>query len=229
MSEDKYRELEAAGKRIQLYMAEKASAPLVVYHAVHGEGDSLHEACRKAGCPDFSLAVVNDIRWDDEMSPWAIPPVSKDDRPCSGEADEYLRKLNDAIMPAIRDALPEAPDYSVLAGYSLAGLFALYAAYQKTDFQRIVSASGSLWFPKLVDYVKSHQVQGQIQTMYFSLGNKESRTRNQVLKSVEENTVTIERYLHDRGIHTIYESNPGNHFRDAALRTAKGIKWTLEQ
>ena len=33
----------------------------------------------------------------------------------------------------------------------------------------------------------------------------------------------------DKGIKTIYEENEGNHFQNADLRMAKGIKWILEQ
>ncbi|MBP8715296.1 MAG: hypothetical protein KBH85_07890 [Lachnospiraceae bacterium] len=44
---------------------------------------------------------------------------------------------------------------------------------------------------------------------------------------VEDNTIEIEKYLSSQGINTIYERNPGNHYRDAELRVAKGISWNL--
>ena len=64
--------------------------------------------------------------------------------------------------------------------------------------------------------------------MYLSLGNKESKTNNKVLQTVEKNTVRIGKILNKIEIKTLYEQNEGNHFQDADLRIAKGIKWILK-
>ena len=47
------------------------------------------------------------------------------------------------------------------------------------------------------------------------------------MATVEDNTNKIEDMLKSKGIETFYEENEGNHFRDATLRMAKGIKWVL--
>ena len=131
-------------------------------------------------------------------------------------------------MPAISGKLPSKPETVILAGYSLAGLFALYAAYRTDMFTHIVSASGSLWYQGLVDYVKSNSMSKHVRSVYLSLGDKESHTRNKYLAAVKENTIEIEEYLISQGMHTTYERNPGNHYQDAELRVAKGVKRTLE-
>jgi hypothetical protein len=59
--------------------------------------------------------------------------------------------------------------------------------------------------------------------LYLSLGDKEAKTRNQYMKVVQENTEGIADHLREAGIDVTFEMNPGNHFRDAALRSAKGI------
>lgn len=41
-----------------------------------------------------------------------------------------------------------------LGGYSLAGLFSLWAAYQTNLFAGIAAASPSVWFPGFLDYAK---------------------------------------------------------------------------
>ena len=71
-----------------------------------------------------------------------------------------------------------------IAGYSLAGLFALYAIYQTDLFSHVGSMSESLWFPGMKEYIFSHEPKCRPDCMYFSLGDKESKTRNTVLKSV---------------------------------------------
>lgn len=218
----------AGGNQIELYGRIDTGAPLVVYHAMHDEGDNLWAAFSKTISRPVSLAVINDIDWNNEMTPWAIPPISAKDTPCSGGADGYLVKLTEEIMPAISGKLPSKPETVILAGYSLAGLFALYAAYRTDMFTHIVSASGSLWYQGLVDYVKSNSMSKHVRSVYLSLGDKESHTRNKYLAAVKENTIEIEEYLISQGMHTTYERNPGNHYQDAELRVAKGVKRTLE-
>ena len=64
--------------------------------------------------------------------------------------------------------------------------------------------------------------------LYLSLGNKEAKTRNKLLTTVQDNTEAFAAYYRELGIDVTYELNPGNHFKDAALRSARGIKAILE-
>ena len=64
--------------------------------------------------------------------------------------------------------------------------------------------------------------------IYFSLGNKESKTKNEILSKVEDNTNYLSEFYKNQGIKTIYEENEGNHFQDVYLRLVKAIKWILE-
>ena len=60
-------------------------------------------------------------------------------------------------------------------------------------------------------------------TIYFSLGDREARTRNALLSTVEDKTGKVYDKYKNKGIETTFEMNPGNHFKDADLRLAKGI------
>ena len=51
---------------------------------------------------------------------------------------------------------------------------------------------------------------------------------NAVLKTVQENTEAILQHYQELGVDVRWELNPGNHFRDVAMRSAKGIKAILE-
>ncbi|MCD8197360.1 MAG: alpha/beta hydrolase [Lachnospiraceae bacterium] len=228
MREEKAVKLCYGGKTIQLYRAPQA-APLVIYHAVMGEGKKLWQDCQKLGCPEFSLAVINGVDWDDEMTPWPIPPIAKGDTPCSGGADAYLDQLLIELLPEIREALPAPPEYCVLSGYSLAGLFAVYAAYKTDCFSRIVSASGSLWYPDFLSFVQQNQISEAVKVMYFSLGDKESHTKNPYLAPVEDNTRFLEQYYSEKGIQTTFRLNAGNHYHNSTGRTAAGLRWALQQ
>ncbi len=59
--------------------------------------------------------------------------------------------------------------------------------------------------------------------LYLSLGDKEAETGNQYLKTVQKNTESIVEHYKSIGVDVIWEMNTGNHFKDAALRSAKGI------
>ncbi len=83
------------------------------------------------------------------MAPWEITPTSKNDTPCTGGAGNYLRLLAEEIISQAEKTVPGIPPWRGLTGYSLAGLFAVYAIYQMDLFSRIASMSGPLWFPIL--------------------------------------------------------------------------------
>lgn len=86
-----------------------------------------------------------------------------------------------------------------------------------------------MWFPSFEEYVKSHNFIKKPDCIYLSLGNTEAKAKNKVLATVQEHTESIFELYKSLKIPVIFELNKGNHFTEAAIRTAKGIKWILEQ
>ncbi len=214
---------QAAGTSESLYPAEDGNRPLVVLHVYAGDGRSVVGAMGEIGCGDCSLLVVGGLKWDHDMSPWFCPPPAGNTKPCTGGADAYLRVLLGEILPETLKRIPGTPPFLGIAGYSLAGLFALYAMYRTDRFSRAASASGSLWFPEFAEYAKSRAPKRVPDRLYFSLGDTEAKTRSALMNTVQENTESLARWYRTQGIPTTFELNPGGHFRDTALRTAKGI------
>ncbi len=215
-------------KNIYTYGEKEKSAPLIIVNEFEGDGSSLYETIKEHTDRDFCLAYISDIDWNDEMSPWECAPIFKNEPPFSGGADRYLERLTGQILPAIKEYLKEEPEYIVLAGYSLAGLFSLYSLYQTDVFSRVVSASGSLWYPDFEDHVRNHEFVKRPDKVYFSLGDREALTKNPMMSTVEQKTRSIYEMYKDKGIDTVFEMNPGNHFKDAEKRLAKGIAWVIE-
>ena len=83
--------------------------------------------------------------------------------------------------------------------------------------------SGSLWFPDFKEYVSRHSFQKRPDRIYLSLGDKEANVRNQRIKAVRKNTEDIASFFTERGLNVTWELNSGNHFKNVALRCAKGI------
>ena len=214
---------QAGGKEISLYLSDKRDCPLIVLNTFEGGGAQVLAEARKMGGSDFSLLSVGGLDWNRDMSPWECAPVMAQDEGYAGGADSYLSLLLEEILPEGLKRLPESPSWTGIAGYSLAGLFALYALYRTDIFARAASMSGSLWFPGFGDFVRSHDMKRTPEKLYLSLGDKEAKTRNPYLKTVQENTEAAVQLYRDRGLDVTWELNPGNHFRDAELRSAKGI------
>lgn len=223
------KEFFVGGKKITLYGAENGNAPVVYLNTVMSEGENIFDACTSLGCPPFVLAAISNLDWDTDMSPWAIPPISKNDTPCSGGADAFLQLLTDQIIPEVNGLIDGKAAYNAITGYSLAGLFAIYALYKTSAFTKAASASGSLWFPDFCEFAMKNEFSVSPDCIYFSLGDAESKTKNPVLQPVETNTRYLEAHYRAKGIKTVYVSNKGNHFQNAVARMADGIKWILEQ
>ena len=65
--------------------------------------------------------------------------------------------------------------------------------------------------------------------VYLSLGDKEEKTRNPVMATVGNCIREAGDFLKKNGIDTILEWNPGNHFKDADLRTARAFAWAISK
>ena len=204
--------------------------PIVILNSYDEDGQDIWDKTKQLTNEDYVLVTISNIDWNREMSPWHMDKLFKGEDDYLGDADKYLLTLTNIIIPKIEEFLNELDikikNYT-LAGYSLAGLFAIYSIYKTDIFSNIISCSGSLWYPNFIDYIKDNDMKVIPNKIYFSLGNKESKTRNELMSTVEEKTKHIKDYYQSKNIETIYEENEGNHFQDISLRIAKGIRWIL--
>ena len=218
---------EIDGKQVEVYGCLEHNQPIIYLNTFERQ-NSIYQMVTERTNRKFSLVIIDKLNWNHDMSPWGIPPIAKDDTPCTGGANDYLRILVEKIIPAAERRIQGTPLWRGIVGYSLAGLFAVYSLYQTDLFARVASVSGSLWFPNIMEYIETHNFRRTPECVYFSLGDKERNTNNLFLKSVQYNTERIKAYYAAQGIVTAFVMNKGNHFQDAALRTAKGIIWMLE-
>ena len=223
------------------------AAPLLIQPVDDHDLEYLDEEVRlisemTSGKP-FTLVAFKVDDWNRDLSPWEAPPVFGSEA-FGGGAEDTLRFVTDELIPALnkdsctceglpctgegptpsREALPP-PIY--LGGYSLAGFFALWAGYRTDIFKGIAAVSPSVWFPGWMDFAREKEPLAP--RIYLSLGDKEERTRNPVMKTVGDNIRALHGMLGSRlgEENCILEMNRGNHFVDAAERTAKGFAWLL--
>ena len=173
---------------------------------------------KKLAESDFCLTAFRAENWNRDLSPWPSPAVFGKEDFGSGAADTLAEVLK----------ICTDPDKSyIIGGYSLAGLFALWAAYQTDVFMGVAAASPSIWFPGFVEYMRENSI--HTDSVYLSLGDREEKTRNPVMCTVGERIRETSALLKDLGINTTLEWNQGNHFRDADIRTAKAFAWVMKQ
>ena len=221
--------LSTKGKTISIFPSFEVNVPIIYLNTFSDEGQKVYETAQAAGCPPFTLVAISDLDWNHDMVPWDSPPAFKNAEPCTGGADDYLRLLAEEIIPTAEKEIAGVPYWRGIAGYSLAGLFALYAIYQTDLFSRVGNMSGSLWVPGIKQYILSCEPKRSPDCIYFSLGERESKTRNSVLRSVRQNTEEIQSFYQARGISTVFQLNPGGHYAHVTERTAAGITWMLSQ
>lgn len=165
---------------------------------------------------DFCLVAFVVEDWSKELSPWNAPAVfGKEDfgDGARNTLSEILQYTNDT----------EKNYY--LGGYSLAGLFALWSAYQTDRFSGIAAVSPSVWFPNFIDYMREHEPQSN--NIYLSLGDKEEKTKNPTMSQVGNAIRKGYEILQEKNRLCTLEWNQGNHFKEPELRMAKGFAWLL--
>ena len=166
---------------------------------------------------DFCLVAIKVDDWNTDLSPWKAPAVF-------GKQD-----FGDGAAATLEEVLKLTQDADktyFIGGYSLAGLFALWAAYQTDVFCGVAAASPSVWFPGFAEYMKENLI--KTDTVYLSLGDKEEKTRNSVMATVGDRIREAHDLIKGQGRNTTLEWNPGNHFKDADIRTAKGFAWVMK-
>lgn len=213
-----------AGRHVVCW-SEQQPVSIVVYANVFGE--RREELASLVPLEQMTLVTIDSIDWNRDFSPWPAPRVFRSEDDFAGNGDDYLAVLTDEIIPTVESNIG-VPSERIIAGYSLAGLFALYSLCGTKAFTRAVCASPSLWYDGFVDFMKKHNFLQQPKSIYFSLGDKEKKTRNQRMKIVEDAIRDAKNYIASQGIATTFVLNEGNHFQHSMERLAKGIHWTLD-
>jgi len=176
-----------------------------------------------------ALVIIGGMDWNRELSPWPAPKVFRQGGDFAGEGEAYLSLLTGELIPAAESAWALSPVFRGIAGYSLAGLFALWSLLRTDIFHRAASVSGSLWFDGFLDYLEQTPFAGQPDRIYLSLGDREKHTRNARMAAVESCTLRAAELCRQRGIAARLAFHPGGHFDQPAQRLGQGIQFLAER
>jgi predicted alpha/beta superfamily hydrolase len=211
------------GKKVSIFR-DDADTDIVVYcTSINDDWNSIIQCCKSLKCNPFHLVLISNTDWDESLSPWAAGNIVSNNDNFEGKAQEYLQWILDKVVPI-------APQgHKLIAGYSMAGLFALYVPYISSQFEAVATASGSLWYPQFYDFVVSHEPLINLHSVYLSIGDKESISSNKYLKKTVDITRQIFDHFKSHGVNTTFELNQGNHFKDYNMRLAKAITWIVAE
>lgn len=215
------------GIKADLYIESKRNSFLVILISFSKEeGEKVISLFNNLS---YSLSFLNiyDFNWNDDLTPRYSEKIFNKGQGFKGNADNFLKFIINEVLSIIEKEMN--PVIKIIAGYSLGGLFSLYSAYKCNEFNKVICASGSLWYPNLVNFIKENQISNNVKDVYFSLGDKEKYTSNRYMKNVYDNTLDIFNNIKEKGINTIFELNKGNHFVDNDIRVFKGIEWCIKQ
>ena len=203
---------------------------MVVQKMLYGDGQNLviligEEDAEEVvqGIDNTRVLLINGFDWNKYLSPWPMEKVFKKGEDFGGQADELLEELQVIIFDA-RQQLNPTKVY--LVGYSLAGLFSLYAATKLDGVDGVASVSGSMWFKDFVEYMRSNPV--RVEKVYLSLGDAEKNTKNEVMAQVEDKTREVENIIAESK-EVIFELNEGGHFNEPNQRVIKAINALINE
>ena len=172
-----------------------------------------------------SIVIIEDVNWNDDLTPWPAEGVFKKAKPFGGKAATFLNKLTLEIIPNTEKDLGIEDVERTLLGVSLSGLFAVWSAFNTDAFTNIISISGSLWYDGLVEWMKEQTPSLQLKKVCMLLGEKEKNAKEKRLAAVEERTLAAANILKEKTNASVtFELVEGTHFSPIMPRLERAFE-----
>ena len=170
----------------------------------------LKELSEKYG---VSIIVIEDVNWNDDMTPWAAEGVIKKAKPFGGQAVSFLDKLTNEIIPEVEKSLGMVDPERTIMGVSLSGLFAVWSGFNSNTFTNIISISGALWYDGFTEWMKEQTPSPCLKKVCMLLGEKEKNAKDKRMATVEERTLAAAEILKSNSqASVLFELVDGTHF-----------------
>ena len=172
-----------------------------------------------------SIVVIEDVNWNDDLTPWPAEGVFKKAKPFGGKAATFLDKLTHEIIPNTEKDLGIEDAERTLLGVSLSGLFAVWSVFDTDAFTNIISISGSLWYDGLVEWMQEQTPSSQLEKVCMLLGEKEKNAKDKRMATVEERTRAAAEMLKTKSQAAVtFELVDGTHFSPILPRLERAFE-----
>lgn len=177
----------------------------------------------------ISIVVIDEVDWNDDLTPWAAKEVFKKAKPFGGKAPLFLDKLTCEIIPEAEKRLGIEEAERTILGVSLSGLFAIWSMFETDAFTNIISISGSLWYDGFVDWMRENEPSPYIRKVCVLLGEKEKNAKDKRMATVEERTIAAANILKEKTDASItFELVEGTHFSPIMPRLERAFEVVYE-
>ena len=170
--------------------------------------------------PDTTFVLLEISDWDRFLSPWKMENPFQRREAFRGEGDVTLSELLSLVPEVEKNRKYRSRS---LVGYSMGGLFSLWASTRTDHFGFVASVSGSLWFKGLKDYLTLNGIHAD--RIYLSLGKKEKKSSSPIISTVEEKTKEIFSLLSSQSYFVEYKEEEGGHFDNEGQRLINAVSF----
>lgn len=161
--------------------------------------------------------------WNEALTPWPAEGLYRGEPDFGGQAARTLRTLVGETIPSIEGRTGLRPRTRGICGYSLGGLFAVYALTHSVAFDGCACLSGSLWYEGWAEYLRALDVDLCERYAFLSIGTKERRAARPILKTAQSRMEDCAQILEQKGCAVRYQTGPGNHMQYVKERFAAGL------
>ena len=182
--------------------------------------------------PTLNLVLLNANNRTDDYTPWPLQASETMPIDFGGKAEKHLSFIMTHVIPFCESeyGFASSADKRAIGGYSLGGLFSLYAAVNTDLFRIVLSCSSSLWYPGFLDYLKEHPFKATHLKLYMSVGDQEGTTATNLTADQTSNTMLLKDFYEPT-----FEPNDfkflleeGNHGNDIPGRAWRAVEWVEE-
>lgn len=223
-----FEQLVIGGRMCRLFGSERPGCILIQPSARH-ENTTLEAEAQKIAqlsLVPFVLATIELEDWMLDLMPWLDGNISRD--PEAGKhGQDTLQYVLLSLIPELQHRFGPLP--IIFGGYSLGGLFALWASAQTDSFKAVAATSPSVWIKDWIPFARKHTPLAD--AVYLSLGDQEEHVKNQAIARVGDNLRTqytlLQEQLGPDRCTLVWEQ--GGHFNDNEGRLARAFAWCMER
>ena len=214
------------GRTCRLFGSDRPGCILIQPSARHENATLDTEAQKIAQLSQvpFVLATIELDDWMLDLMPWPDGNISRD--PESGKhGQDTLQYVLLSLIPELQHRFGPLP--IIFGGYSLGGLFALWASAQTDSFKAVAAASPSVWIRDWIPFARKHTPMAD--AVYLSLGDQEEHVKNQAIARVGDNLREQYSLLQEQlgPDHCTLVWEQGGHFNDNEGRLARAFAWCM--
>ena len=182
--------------------------------------------------PPLNFVLLNANNRTDDYTPWPLQASETMPMDFEGKAEEHLSFISTHVIPFCESeyGLASSAEKRVIGGYSLGGLFSLYAAVNTDLFGTVLSCSSSLWYPGFLDYLKEHPFKAVHPNLYMSVGDQEGTTATNLTADQTLNTLALKDWIEPKFQAGDFQFTleEGNHGNNISRRVERAVEWVEE-